>query len=48
MGDGGYSNIYEVYGEDTNLLALKVCQKFYSSWHFLRERIWRMSSQFRW
>ena len=26
MGDGGYSNIYEVYGEDGELLALKVWQ----------------------
>ena len=24
MGDGGYSNIYEVYGDDGNLFALKV------------------------
>ena len=24
MGDGGYSNIYEVYGDDGNLYALKV------------------------
>ena len=25
MGDGGFSNIYEVYGEAGTLLALKVC-----------------------